>query len=102
MVPACASQLAAATVFTSIVVAVPREKPVMEVPGVTLTEPITLLPALVMSVAAQTPKFWCTAPRAKAYDPARGANHCERKLEANDLRHCGIGRPVADALPKLL
>lgn len=69
----------------------------------TLTEPITtVLPALVIAVAAQTPKFRVTAPRAKAYDPAWDANHCERKLEANDLRHCGIGRPVADALPKKL
>lgn len=39
--PACASQLAAATVLTSIVMAMPRIKLVMQVPGVTLMEPIT-------------------------------------------------------------
>lgn len=71
MVPACASQLAAATVVTSIVVAMPGGKPVMEVPGETPIEPVTtVLPALVIVVAAQTPKSRVTAPRAKAYDPA--------------------------------
>lgn len=68
-VPACASQLAAATVFNSIVVAMPGGKPVMEVPDETPMGPITtVLPALVMVVAAQTPKFRVIAPRAKAYD----------------------------------
>lgn len=75
MMPACASQLAAATVSTSIVVAVPRGKPAMEVPGETPMEPITtMFPALVIAVAAQTPKFQVTTPRAKAYDPAWDAN----------------------------
>lgn len=71
MVPACASQLTAAKVCTSMVVAVPGGKPVMEVPGETPIEPVTtVLPALVIVVAAQAPKFRVTAPRAKAYDPA--------------------------------
>lgn len=75
----------------------------MEVPGETPTEPtMTVFPALVIVVAAQTPKFRATAPRAKAYDPAWGANHCERKPLANDLRHRGIGRSVADGLRKML